>query len=450
MKKTLQSVLVIVFLLVVPTSCITLNRTSDIRTEAYPLNPQKAAQQKLIINNSYGIENVLAYTMSSGETRLQVFSAPLEDSRNNISPLNDAEYIGMGQYLEKRLPEVWSQEHPICINDIANYVEIYPAAEGEYTSIHKKSTNAFGQSRDTIIYEDAFGAGVDLKCSLTTFGLNMEIMLSQRPTQNRFYIQIRLPEVYLDINSPDYILFRNSPDVGDVRSIIYTPLAVDSVGQWSYTNSVRATAKNDASGIYTVEYVIDESFLQESSTRYPVTMNQSIHIHRSKQPDVTAYQYTGDKVWHFLSPYMLLGDSGLKGDGWTYIRYETLNSINISADKITSAKYIFHNLFDLPEDVTVGAYAVTAEWCSINTRWDNRPTFDEKPVAQTIVKQAGDYALDVTPLVQEMIRNKDIPDAKYSVRHSFMIRCDTPGGNLIFPSGDNGLFSPFMEVVIAK
>jgi len=29
-----------------------------------------------------------------------------------------------------------------------------------------------------------------------------------------------------------------------------------------------------------------------------------------------------------------------------------------------------------------------------------------------------------------------------------MIRCDTPGAGLILPSGDGGLFSPFLEVVL--
>jgi hypothetical protein len=49
-----------------------------------------------------------------------------------------------------------------------------------------------------------------------------------------------------------------------------------------------------------------------------------------------------------------------------------------------------------------------------------------------------------------MLKNKGVKDAKYSVQNSFMIRCDTPGGNIIFPSGDNGLFSPFLEVVMSQ
>lgn len=147
---------------------------------------------------------------------------------------------------------------------------------------------------------------------------------------------------------------------------------------------------------------------------------------------------------------MLLGDKTLKGEGWTYIRYETLNNLSIDTDKVVSAKYVFCNLFDLPKEVKIGAYAVSADWCSINTRWFNRPPFDERPLSQVTVNDKGDYSIDITPLFKEMIKNKGVKDSKYSVNNSFLIKCDTPDSNIVFSSGDNGLFSPFLEVVIAQ
>ena len=98
----------------------------------------------------------------------------------------------------------------------------------------------------------------------------------------------------------------------------------------------------------------------------------------------------------------------------------------------------------------MGAYPVTADWCSINTRWFNRPPNDDKPVGTTVVKKRGDYEIDVTALLKEMIANKGRETAKYSVQNSFLIRCDTPGGNLLLASGDNGLFSPCLEILLEK
>ena len=208
--------------------------------------------------------------------------------------------------------------------------------------------------------------------------------------------------------------------------------------------------KDSATNTYTVEYTVDQDFLQDESTKYPITLNQSVHLYKPKQPDTSAYENTGDEAGHYLSPYMLLGDSTIKGEGWTFIRYETLNNLPLDPEKIVSAKYVFHNLFDLQKEAKISAYAVTADWCSINTRWFNRPPFDEKPLSEVIIQKAGDYKLDVTALLKEMITNKKIKNAKYSVQNSFFIKSETQDSNMIFASGDNGLFSPLLEIVLSE
>lgn len=253
-----------------------------------------------------------------------------------------------------------------------------------------------------------------------------------------------------DTSSPDYILFKTALEKGEVKSLLYTPLLVDKNGNWSYANSVKLVDKDVENNIYTVEYIVDEKFLNDKNTKYPVVLNQSIHLYKSKQPDTSAYENTGDVASHYLSPYILLGDETLKGEGWTYVRFETLNSLNIDPEKIVSAKYVFHNIFDLKKETKISAYAVTADWCSINTRWFNRPPFDEKPISEVIVKTSGDYELDVTALLVEMMKNKGKENATYSIQNSFMIRSDTEGSNVIISSGDNGLFSPVLKIVLSE
>lgn len=280
--------------------------------------------------------------------------------------------------------------------------------------------------------------------------MNTEIVLPKRAEQNTFRIKLKLPNLVPDTGSPDYILFKTALEKGQVQSILYTPLAVDKKGKWCYSNTVRLIEKDSSTNTYTVEYTIDQKFLQDKSTKYPVILNQSIHLYKPKQPDTSAYENTGEQAGHYLSPYMLLGDKTIKGEGWTFVRYETLNSLNIPADKIVSAKYVFHNLFDLEKEAKIGAYAVTADWCSINTRWFNRPPFDEKPISEAIIKDRGDYELDITALMKEMIANKERENAKYSVQNSFLIRSDSIGSNMIFASGDNGLFSPVLEIVLSE
>lgn len=58
--------------------------------------------------------------------------------------------------------------------------------------------------------------------------------------------------------------------------------------------------------------------------------------------------------------------------------------------------------------------------------------------------------MDITTLFKEMIKNKENNSAIYSIQNSFMIKILTNNSNIILPSGDNGLFSPLLEIVLSK
>lgn len=425
------------------------NETEFSLTTAVPFSHDQVSA--LGLHNTiedFNLENVQAYEREDENKSIYLYSAPIERSSNLI--FEDAEgYITEGSYINKRFPIDLSNATPIEITDGDNFAKIYlqdKKIKGEL----KNRVNIFGVNKQAIIYENAFSNRETYICYPTSFGANTEIVIPKRTNEHRFQIMLQLPNLAPDRNSPDYILFKTALEKGDVKSLLYSPLLVDKEGNWSYANSVKLVNKDSENNIYTVEYSVDEDFLNDKNTKFPVTLNQSIHLYKSKQPDTSAYENTGDVASHYLSPYILLGDNTLKGEGWTYVRFETLKSLDIDPEKIVSAKYVFHNLFDLNKETKISAYVVKADWCSINTRWFNRPPFDEKPISEVIIKSSGDYKLDITPLFVEMIKNKNIENATYSIQNSFLIRSDTKGSNAIIASGDNGIFSPVLEIVLAQ
>ncbi len=395
-------------------------------------------------------ENVAAYKRADGKTVIYLYSAPIERTNNAIEQISVNSYTADGNYFTKEFPESFSAAQGIQIGDAIHFIHIFPSGTQAYPGERLKQTNVFGQELPAVKYPNVFGKKQDLVCYPTSFGVNTEIVIPDRTAARSFQMKIQLPNLVPDTGSPDYILFKTAIERGSVNSILYTPLLCDSKGKYSYANTAELIEKDSQTGTYTIEYTVDEAFLQDRSTKYPVTLNQSIHLYKPKQPDTSAYEKTGDEAGHYLSPYMLLGDHTIKGEGWTFVRYETLSTLNIEPERVESAKYVFRNLFDLKKDTKVGAYAVTADWCSINTRWYNRPPFDEKPVAETIVRDRGDYELDLTPLIKEILKNKGIENAKYSVQNSFMVRSDTKDSNMVLASGDSGLFSPLLEIILSE
>jgi len=425
------------------------NETAFCLTIAAPFSDEQMASLGLQENaDGYYLENVQAYEREDGNTVIYMYSAPIEQSSNLL--IEDKEgYTAEGSYFSKYFPFTLSKATPIQVNNSNNYARVY-LQDREIKGSLENRWNVFGLNRQAIVYKDAFGNGEDYICYPTSFGVNTEITIPKKIKEYKFQIKIQLPNLAPDTTSPDYILFKTALQKGEVKSLLYTPLIVDKNGNWSYANSVKLVDKDSENNIYTVEYGVDEEFLNDKNTEYPVTLNQSIHLYKPKQPDTSAYENTGDVASHYLSPYILLGDDTLKGEGWTYVRFETLNSLDIDPEKIISAKYVFHNLFGLEKEAKISAYAVTADWCSINTRWFNRPPFDKRPISEVIVDTAGDYELDITALLVEMIKNKEKQSAIYSVRNSFLIKSDTESSNICISSGDNGLFSPFLKIVVSK
>ena len=448
MKKSIFILLTGIFVFVL-SACEKIPQTIESQVMAYRLNESQKSEYGLIENKLFKSENVLSYDKKTDEILLRIFSAPIENYGNVISLADDGTYSTSGSYIQKELPELWSDERPIRITSGELSVALMPVL-GEYTSVLDKEIDIFGQTRDSVIYQNAFGKNVNLKCSTTSFGINLEIVLLKPPENNTFRLRIQLPGLIPVTDSPDYILFRTAMENGGVKAALYTPLVADKNGKWSYSNSVELVEKDSVTDTYIIEYKIDDAFLRDKSIKYPVTLNQSFHFYIPCQPDTSAYENTGDEAGHWKSPYLLLGDSTVKGEGWAYIRYEVLDLLKINWNKIISARYVFRNLFDLKKEAEISAYAVTADWCSINTRWSSRPDYDETPISQTSVKTAGDYSLDITPLFREMIKNKGNPATQYSVNNSFMIKCNTPNSNIILASGDSGVFSPFLEITLAK
>ena len=407
-------------------------------TDAYKA---QAVSQKI---ETFSRDNVCSYLNDDGSWSVYVYSAQVEDEA--VFEKTEEGYEHTGQYARETLPDTWSAENAMTVSGNGQYIQMKPADDTASTGKAGKETDAFGRQRACVVYPDAFGAGIDYVCTPTAYGLNTEIVLRKPGDKTSFDIQVQLPDLIPDTQSPDYIVFRPEKNTEEVKSIFYTPIAVDKKGNWSYANAAKLTEKDSATNTYRLTYIIDAEFLKSAS--YPVRLNQSLHLYKAKQPDTSAYSDTGDVAGHYLSPYMLMGDSTLKGEGWTYIRYETLEKLTLDPDDVITARYVFHNLLDLPRPMTVGAYAVTADWCSINTRWYNRPEFDDRPMSQVDVQKKGDYTLDVTTLVKEMLKNKGQKNALYSVNNSFMIRSDTPDSSALFASGDGGLFSPMLEIVL--
>ena len=411
--------------------------------------------------------NVVTYENKNGTDAVYIYSSPLELTDNSIET-NKTGYLADGTYVAKHFPKVFDQkslsdnenQNPsggISYIDISikgkpdNYINIFPDDTNKSFNVqYTKKINVFGENNPSICYSNVFGQDSDLYFYPTVYGVNSEIIIPGKNSAASYTFKIKVPEMIPETKTPDYIALqkRYADDIN--LSIISAPLLVDNSDKWNFKGQVKFISKDYSDGTYVVQFIPDMDFLNDRNTRFPVVMNQSFYLaHNNGNSDTSAYSAVSDnEARHYLSPYLFLGSGASKGEGRAYIRYEALNNMKINPENIISAKYCFRNLFDLPKPAAVGLYAVTSDWCGINTKWSTMPEYDQEMISNTEVLKKGNYSLDITPLLKKMLESKGKEDALYSVRNSFLIKSETPGSNMILESGDNGIYSPCLEIIL--
>ena len=385
---------------------------------------------------------VQTYLNHDGTKTMYIFTAPME--RNEILlRREETGYCRKGDFFEVRIPETLSADDGI---DIGGIIKIYPVNDEKYSSEFRNKTNAFGMNAGCVTYRDFFGQQMDLDCYATCFGVNYEITIPKYTGKNIFRLKVKHTSdgLFALTDSPDYIVFRTEDDL---ISMVYTPLMVDAAGKWDYRNHVSIN-ENYADNSCVITFILNDEFLSSPDTVFPVTLNQSVYPYKPKQSDTAMYSGTADTGTHHLSPYMLLGDSTSKGEGWGFTRFEELYGMDIPANIIISSEYFFNNLFDLDKEIRVGAFAIVNDWCSVNTRWRTKPGYDKVPVKTVRVRDKGIYSIDITRLFTEMMRNKNVYEPPYSLRNSFFIRSLTKDTGMLLAAGDSGLFSPYLKIVV--
>jgi len=403
-----------------------------------PLQMKEYGHKKLLDSH----ENIFTYLNEDGTRTVYIFSAPLEREKLCVMQ-GENEYRSKGDYTEIILPYDFNQEHGIRIGE---NIEFLPIGNKNYKAELRENINVFGQRKECVVYKDFGEENVVLNCYMTSFGVNSEIVIPQYTGTNIFTFEVRQPKEWFALtDSPDFIVFR---DDADLKSMMYTSLVVDANNNWGYQNQIKLFWRE--AGVCEVSFVIDEEFLKNPNTKYPITINQSINMYKHKQPDTSVYSNVPETARHYLSPYMLLGKDTVKGEGWALIRFELLDNVNIKADEIISAEYNFANLFNSDRDVMVDAYAITNDWCSVNVKWESKPKYNDLKVNSIKVKEKGSYKIDITKLLKDIIKNKGEYEPIYSVRNSFLIKSDTRNSNLLLSAGDSGIFSPYLKIMLKR
>lgn len=402
-------------------------------------------------------ENAVCLTNMDSTRTMYLYSSPIyyQDSvqaqhtfiKNTLvqDRENGGTFTNPSNDIQSQFPSTWSVEAPILIKKSYSKMAVYPITGMSRPCQKKTFTNVYGLDEEGLLYKQAFGNN-DVYIAPDDFGINMEIVLQGEATSSIAFC-IEMENVEADTTCPDYVLFRDVKEQ-EVKGVLYKPLVmekggnlIDSLSNDAYTFHITKTESN----VFTIKIDLQKTFLEKAT--YPIKINGSLHMYKSKQPDSAIYSNSAQG--YYLNDKVLLGNSPDKGEGQLLVRFEALDLIDLQAEEIISAEYMLSEISKGESTASIAMYPVLSEWCSLNTRWASKPVYDTQNAYRVSVTKSGDYSFDITEPLKKWIENRG-KETEYIIRHGFVLVNETPENPKLFATGDNGMFTSCLKIKLRK
>ena len=267
-----------------------------------------------------------------------------------------------------------------------------------------------GQALEKVQYARAFDSKTAFSCIPQRHGFVNEITLDGYTGQNQFSFRVSLDGGSL-LNSTGYSV-PIADEQGDTQGHIVLRELIDAAGNTSTDNLIDVAQYED--GDYLVTITLDEEFLQDPGTQYPVALSTSTKTLTASYINDTHVTSTSPNTNYASAALMKFGDAG--GDSLNYIFIQFIFSNtswyqSIAPNGVNSASL---NLYSNNSGSAgrISCSIPTGTWNYQNITWNNRPGMNSNgsfngvsAVGSSIHANAGWQTIYITDFIKASLRN---------------------------------------------
>lgn len=238
---------------------------------------------------------------------------------------------------------------------------------------------------ECVEYADALGINSDLQYLPVNTGLKENIILNERPENNIFRFIISLGDLVPLQNQGETIELANA-DTNEIVALIGQIDARDSYsGDENYEfhttlNNYMTIDQLENTNEYLLTLIIDDNFLNDTSTTYPVIIDPTITIAQSAMYDSSVYSAKASTNF-YSSSYNPVGYHGSSyGEGKAFIGFNLNSFRHINAESITSAYYHTWEGSGKTNTMYVNVYAVKSSWQHNTITWNSSSSLSKTAV----------------------------------------------------------------------
>ena len=258
-------------------------------------------------------------------------------------------------------------------------------------------------------YARAFDSKTAFSCIPQTHGFVNEITLNGYTGRSQFSFRVSLDGGSL-LNSTGYSV-PIADEQGDTQGHIVLRELIDAAGNTSTDNLIDVAQYED--GDYLVTITLDEEFLQDPGTQYPVALSTSTKTLTASYINDTHVTSTSPNTNYASAALMKSGDAGSDSLNYIFIQFIFSNTSwyqSIAPDNVTSASL---NLYSNNSGSAgrISCSIPTGTWNYQNITWNNRPGMNSdgsngvSAVRSSIHANAGWQTIYITDFIKASLRN---------------------------------------------
>ena len=312
-----------------------------------------------------------------------------------------------------------------------------------------KTHSFLGITEQVVEYRNVFGSGIHLQYTPVNSGVKENIILDSYSGVNTFNFTISTGDYYPLYTEGEAIPFID-PTTDDTAFILGQVDARDSYtgeetdGHFTLYNSLTLTEIRP--GLYTLTVTVDEEFLTDPDTVYPVVVDPTITISNSYMQDTTVYSGHPDKQTYYSSSYNVVGYHGTTaGAGTAFIKATNLSGYNyILPGNISSATYHVYEGSGKTNSVLVRVGRPRYEWAQNTITYSNKPRTD--PVSFLTINNSGWKSFDITDLVWDWMAYVDRNTGQSPTFGFSLEAVDATDSSLHFCSVNNNNYLPSITI----
>jgi hypothetical protein len=412
--------------------------------------------------DKYDSPYTMCYKNSDGTYTIYMFASPIsfknsqgryEYIDNNIIKNPDADMLNKGYDYRNAKNSILTyfpqkDNNDIIVkngDDIINFSLVKPDSTSIASAKLENSKNMYGDSFPEVTYGINSDA-IQIKNYVTKAGVKSEVVLNKYPGTNEIKFKVKISGYTPENNSNGYIRFLDSKK--NMGGIIYSGIQKDSYTK-SYTEkdghlSINSSVDIEPAGspdIYIVTFTLDNKFLKNKNTVYPVKFDPSFEFYLNKQPDSGVYSknpYTNA----YLSPISVIGNSDFLGIGRQYIRFRYDYFFRCDANSVISSFYHLREFTGFSSDEKVSFDKMNEQWSSTGLNWNNKIDFGNE-ITSKIVNKSGDISFDITKFTKDCFADPNWMTESYGL---LLKGSEQNDRYRVIASSDNSEYPPYVEI----